>query len=106
MVTFASPTEAGPRLPAGEYIMRLKDIEEAEPSTFNPETQRLKFVLTVLSVESIDLYPAISTRSISIAMTTRGTKRLRSPLRPRCPARTTGSGSTTRWAATQPCVPG
>jgi hypothetical protein len=58
MVTFAAPTEAGPRLPAGEYIMVLKDIEEAEASTFNPDTQRLKFILTVQSVEAIDEYPA------------------------------------------------
>lgn len=57
MVTFAAPTEAGPRLPAGEYIMTLKDIEEAEASTFNPDTQRLKFIFTVQSVEAIDEYP-------------------------------------------------
>jgi hypothetical protein len=57
MVTFASPIESTTRLPAGEYVMLLKDIEEAEVSTFNPDVQRLKFIFTVQSVEVVDVYP-------------------------------------------------
>jgi len=56
-ITFAPMTESGQKLPAGEYVMLLSEIAEAEASTFNPETQRLKFVFTVQSVEAIDLYP-------------------------------------------------
>lgn len=57
MVTFATATESSQKLPAGEYIMTLASIEDAEPSTFDPSTQRLKFVFTVKSVEAIDAYP-------------------------------------------------
>lgn len=56
-ITFAAPTESAQRLPAGEYIMTLADIEEAEPSSFNPSVQRLKFIFTVKEVAAIDTYP-------------------------------------------------
>jgi hypothetical protein len=55
-ITFASPTDSTTRLPAGEYIMRLKDIE-SEASTYRADEERLKFIFAVQSVESIDAYP-------------------------------------------------
>jgi hypothetical protein len=56
-ITFATPTDSSTRLPAGEYIMTLTDIE-AEPSKYNPGEERFKFIFDVKSVESIDEYPA------------------------------------------------
>jgi hypothetical protein len=58
MVTFATPTQSTGKLPAGEYIMRLKDIDNSEKSKWDPSIERLKFIFEVLDVESIDEYPA------------------------------------------------
>jgi hypothetical protein len=55
-VTFATPTDSTNRLPAGRYIMKLKDIA-AEESTYKPGEERLKFTFDVKSVEKIAKYP-------------------------------------------------
>jgi hypothetical protein len=58
MVTFATPTQSTGKLPAGEYVMRLTDIDDSETSKWDPSITRLKFIFDVQSVESIDEYPA------------------------------------------------
>jgi hypothetical protein len=57
MVTFATPTQSTQKLPSGEYVMHLKNIDDSEVSAYNPDIQRLKFIFDVVSVESIDTYP-------------------------------------------------
>lgn len=60
MVTFAKPTDSvgtGKKLVPGEYVWTLTDVVVDEPSKFNPETQRLKFIFTVDAVEELDEYP-------------------------------------------------
>lgn len=64
---FASPStgEGGTRVPPGEYVMRLTDFT-SEPGKFErkttdgktlPPLDRLKFVLTVITVERVTAYP-------------------------------------------------